>query len=612
MRICSFIGDMYRDYPSAIIKTLKKIATERGHIIDIFGNCAVPNENPLHNEGLKSILSIPPLSDYDGIILCSDTLNHAGISRDMLENLKSAEDIPPVVSIRSEEEGFYNIIPDNKRILYEITKYVIGECKSSDIGFVMGRDDLVDSHERRAGFEQAMEEAGYKVSEDMVFHGNYWVDQGPETADFFIREDKSLPRAIICSNDYMAIALIDELLLRGYRIPEDTMITGVDNQPGTNNRIPSLTTFEISAEYLSTHAMDSLEKIVGGCEIDHNILVSGKLLVRESTGGVTERNVNEAYLKIDTMQKEYYHKTFSFVMLSADYEDALSYKDCVHLTLESIRSNYQMFDRCFIISYLENNRALEGYYDDEGIHVNKILFSENELMPVQYIDSRIGIRIFLPIFYKNEVYGYAVLECCSGSTEEFFDEKLEFTLMLMGQTINRLRLYSKLFEFEDVMEMYIRDTLTGLYNRRGFENRVSDIFRNTDLAETGIAVASIDMDGLKAINDTYGHSAGDDAIKTIAMAINASLNEDEFAARMGGDEFEAVLKIDTRERIGTFIRTLRSQIESANKRKKTAYELSASLGICIVPEWSALMDSMNKADKAMYIEKNLKKRSAQR
>ena len=56
-----------------------------------------------------------------------------------------------------------------------------------------------------------------------------------------------------------------------------------------------------------------------------------------------------------------------------------------------------------------------------------------------------------------------------------------------------------------------------------------------------IAVVSIDMDDLKIINDTYGHNAGDDAIKETAQCIDESLNKGEFVARMGGDEFEAVL-----------------------------------------------------------------------
>ena len=105
MKICAFIGDMLRDYSSNLILTLRNCAIERGHRIDVFGNCSVPSENPLHAEGLKKILSLPNYSDYDGIILCSDTLHHAGLNNELLENLTSASELPPVVSIRAEESG---------------------------------------------------------------------------------------------------------------------------------------------------------------------------------------------------------------------------------------------------------------------------------------------------------------------------------------------------------------------------------------------------------------------------------------------------------------------------------------------------------------------------
>ena len=606
MRICAFIGDMYRDYSSAIIKRLQTRAVENGHRIDIFGNCAVPSDNPLHAEGLKSILNIPPLKTYDGIILCSDTLHHAGLNRELLDNLMSATDIPPVISIRCDEEGFYNIVPDNRQLLYEITKHVLDVTEGGDIGFVTGRDDLVDSSERRAGFEDAMHEAGFEVKEDMIFHGNYWIDQGPITADFFIREDKSLPTAIICSNDYMAIGLIDELVERGYSIPQDVMITGVDNLPFSLSHIPSVTTSNISEEYLVDTAIECLEKISRGEEVDFYITVPGQLIIRESTIGKTERDLGAAYHKLDLIQKAYYDQTLAFVRLSSDYQDVMSKDNCVNLTLESI-ANLGLFKKVFLCTYGENDRSVIGMFDEK--HLNKscnIPFDKEDLLPKEYNKDFAGIRIYLPVHFKNEVYGYAVLEM-DNEVEGFFDERLEFMLLLFGQTLNRLQLYSKLFEVSDVMDLYIRDALTGIFNRRGFEKNISNILDRKKEEDIKIAVASIDMDDLKSINDDYGHSAGDDAIRAIANCITKSLNKHEFAARMGGDEFEAVLFIDNPGRIGQFIRSFRTEMKNANKKIKEGYTLSASIGTAEVDSWETLMESMNKADKIMYVEKKTKK-----
>ena len=115
------------------------------------------------------------------------------------------------------------------------------------------------------------------------------------------------------------------------------------------------------------------------------------------------------------------------------------------------------------------------------------------------------------------------------------------------------------------------------------------------------------MDGLKYINDTFGHSAGDEAIKSISACIAKAVDKNEIAARMGGDEFEVVLVLDNPGRIGQFIRTLRNLIKKENSATERPYLLSASIGTCELTDWADLLECMNKADKAMYLEKKTKK-----
>ena len=138
MKICVFIGDMYRDYSLSIIKHLDYYAREKGHRIDVFGTCSITTSNPLHIIGFKSILNLPPIHEYDGIILCYDTLIHEGMAKDLVEELMTDTEAPPVVCIRAEIPGFYNVLPNNRGLMHEIAQYVISMCKSDDIGFVTG------------------------------------------------------------------------------------------------------------------------------------------------------------------------------------------------------------------------------------------------------------------------------------------------------------------------------------------------------------------------------------------------------------------------------------------------------------------------------------------
>lgn len=607
MKICAFIGDMYRDYSAAIILALQMRAKEHGHQISIFGNCSVPNENPLHAEGLKSILMLPDLNEYDGIILCSDTLNHAGLSKELVDNLVSSENLPPVVNIRSDETGFYNVVPDNRQIMHDVAEHVISKLKTNDIGFVTGRDDLADSTERLSGFVDAIHEAGFEVREDLIFHGNYWIDQGPQQADFFIRPDNTLPKAIICSNDYMALALMDELIYRGFSIPGDTMMTGIDNFETSEVHIPSLTTSDIAEDILADTAIDTLERIVSGEEVDFYINVPGRLIPRESTdAAMSNRDIYEGYRELAFVKKTNTDRTRSFILLNTEYEDALSYDTSVGLTLESLK-DLKQFTSVYLCEFKENNRELVGYFSDGGDCVRcNIPFTNSELLPEQYLQKDHIIRLYLPVHYKNEVYGYCICDLDSES-EQFIDERLEYILVLFSQSLNRMQLYNRLFEVEDIMDLYVKDSLTGLYNRRGFERDISALFENGVSKKHPLSVASIDMDGLKYINDTFGHSEGDTAIKVISECIVKALNPNEFAARMGGDEFEAVLILDNPGRVGQFIRTLRANIKDANTNSDKEYSYSASIGTSEVSEWSNLLEAMNKADKAMYLEKKAKK-----
>ena len=609
MKICVFIGDMYRDYSLSIIKNLDKCAKEKGHKIEVFGTCSITTSNPLHIIGFKSILSLPPVRDYDAVIMCYDTLIHENMAKDLVEELLTDTEVPPVVCLRAEISGFYNVLPDNRKMMYEIAKYVISKCRTGEIGFVTGMDELADSHERILGFKDAMEEAGYEVNEDKFFHGNYWITQGPEMADHFIKEDGSLPEAIICSNDYEAIAICNELIQRGYSIPADTMISGVDNAIESETHVPSITTIEMSEVDFVDAAMNILETLERGEEPESSVTLPARLIPRESTGkeekdrdtykALCEQNVASS-VSMDDMRE--------FVVINALFEGALTKEDLIKVSLDEFKK-VDSVKSCFFFRYRENDRALVGYFHDKGENViGDVPFPNDRLLPdcVMVYDER--TLVYFSLAYKNEIYGYVVL-AVDTEMPNYINFKIEYLLSQVGENINKLELYSKLFGISDVMSLYIRDPLTGVLNRRGYEQKLSGLFDDNGNAYKELAIVSIDMDGLKYINDNFGHNAGDEAIKEMANIIDSSLNPGEFVARMGGDEFVAILILSEVGRIGKLIRNVRKQIKSINQSDKYEFELDASIGTCELTKWHDVADCMNKADKAMYLDKRAKNKT---
>ena len=608
MKICLFIGDMYRDFALSIIENVDRYARQ-GRRVDVFGMCSVSSSNPLHVNGMKSILSLPDVHDYDGVIICYDTLIHEQIGADLVEDLLADMEAPPVVSIRASIPGFYNIIPDNRDLMYKVAKHVISKCKTGDIGFVTGMDELEDSYERREGFEKAMKEAGYTVSEDKIFHGDYWIRLGRQMADFYIKEDGTLPEAIICSNDYEAISLSNELIQRGYRIPEDTMVSGVDNTVESAEHVPSITTTEISNETLVDTAIKIIEDVIAGNKPELNTYIPGNLILRESTGDLqVVRDVYRALCLQNVASSVTMDDGRDFVVINGLFEGALTKEELIKVTLDRFR-NIESVGSIYLVRYAEDCRLLVGYYSDKGEDkIGDVKFPTDKLLPDGMENDDKGTRIHLPITYKNEAYGYALL-VVDTDIQNFINFKIEYILTQVAQNINKLELYSKLSGVADIMTLYIQDPLTGINNRRGFEKRISEMFDDEGKRLKDIAIVSIDMDELKYINDTFGHNVGDEAIKETANCINSALKSGEFVARMGGDEFAVVLIITDSVRLGKFIRDVRNNIREINKTGKYPFELSSSIGTCEVTDWHGLTDAMKKADKAMYLEKKAKKKN---
>lgn len=158
-----------------------------------------------------------------------------------------------------------------------------------------------------------------------------------------------------------------------------------------------------------------------------------------------------------------------------------------------------------------------------------------------------------------------------------------------------------------LMQIYMKDLLTGLYNRNGFYQEVERLLEMAE--DMFLSVISMDMDGLKQINDTYGHAEGDEALRSLGSIIRSSLKH-ELAARIGGDEFLiAFAGREVEERTEEIIRCIKQGIREYNAVSGKTYEIHASIGAysdCIRDH--TLDHFLKKADDLMYARKTLHKK----
>jgi len=162
-----------------------------------------------------------------------------------------------------------------------------------------------------------------------------------------------------------------------------------------------------------------------------------------------------------------------------------------------------------------------------------------------------------------------------------------------------------------VEKISIRDELTQLYNRRGFFEAAQKHIKFLKRHNVGFFLLYIDLDGLKKINDVYGHQDGDLAIKETAEILRGALRETDIIARLGGDEFTVVIsKVEPPNYECIFNRIEQKRIEK-NKELNKPWQIEMSIGNIYVSaeDEQDLTELMNKADTMLYKEKHSKKKA---
>ncbi|MGV1101044.1 sensor domain-containing diguanylate cyclase [Thiovibrio sp. JS02] len=207
---------------------------------------------------------------------------------------------------------------------------------------------------------------------------------------------------------------------------------------------------------------------------------------------------------------------------------------------------------------------------------------------------------------QGELLGVFTLYPKAGQGHSERAEKIFLAVAnLIAGIIERKQLEDKL------RDISISDELTGLFNRRGFRTLAQQELDLAQRQQTRMAVFYIDLDGLKQINDRFGHNAGDQAIKDTAEILKETFRAADVIARIGGDEFAVFGSFSPETGSSDALRQrLAERIRLFNDRKERRYAVSCSVGVAhVVPGGRGGLDEvLSRADSAMYEEK-MKKRS---
>lgn len=238
-------------------------------------------------------------------------------------------------------------------------------------------------------------------------------------------------------------------------------------------------------------------------------------------------------------------------------------------------------------------------------------FADNPLVTA---DPKIRFYAGVPLIETNN-YALGTLCVIDRQPRDISVDQLAALQALARQITGKfeLRRISLLLESknEEFRNLSLTDELTGLYDRRGFMFHAEQqlkIFRSRR-ADYGLWVMMVDIDGLKAINDNYGHAEGSFVINKVGELLRKIFRGADIAARLGGDEF-VVLIINALDEVKELVhKRLALQLAALNAHISKPYPISISYGMVSISfdDKTSIEEMMEKADDAMYENKRSKK-----
>lgn len=221
---------------------------------------------------------------------------------------------------------------------------------------------------------------------------------------------------------------------------------------------------------------------------------------------------------------------------------------------------------------------------------------------------QVGLRSMIVMPLKHQGITVGVLKAMSAQPNQF--KQPEVTLLGMLSDIVAAAMYfSVKYDVDNLFVKATHDGMTGLANRALFMDRLRSAVACASREESPSGVLMIDMDGLKEINDTYGHRIGDAAIVEFSNRLKKVTRGTDTAARLGGDEFGVLLSpLDSLSGIDSAVRRIGSAISQPFIFEDKPYRLNASIGSALIPTDGSEPDELLEvADQRMYAIKRSRK-----
>lgn len=644
--ISDFLSSEYSDN---LVKGLTTYCSENDIEAFLFPIGDLHKDNPdNYNYQFSSITSLITSENLDGLVVAAGTLMHNMLKKDFTDYLKRFAPVQ-LLNIAAELPRIPSLVVDCKQAFESLIQYLIDVQGCRRFGFMGVESQSEEVALRTKIFRDVLKRNNIKFDEKYFWKTNFSYTSAYVLLNNHRKTYGSIDLdAIISLNDDTAYACIDYCTTRmNMRVPEDIVITGFDNLQRASFSNPTLTSVNQQIEYLSYSGAQALHQKIRGKVIPLRQTIRARTILRQSTAKDKKAQSNlegNSYITVDQRTGKDFTNSFSVsewytrrseILQAANFYSEMNntvlIDDLCPVITNSLRgfglqaAAVVVYDNPIEMpNYFEKfplprkARVLAGFDYQAGFNAinfeKPYYFNPNEVMfPKELMWFPPCGTIVTSLFTYRTHYGYLLLRLNNYDAGVYE--------LIQKAISNQLKAS---FEYEKVCEQQAKmkrqnkkldliantDELTGLRNRRGFMDLGQQALNLSKEMDQNGLVVFCDMDGLKKINDTFGHESGDVAIRAQAQILNKAFRTNDILGRLGGDEFALICPGLTEDRLSEIKTHVEKACKEWKKETKSKFDLSISMGSISYPtknDGYNMATLLARADNCLYMEKRAKK-----
>lgn len=573
--------------------------------------------------------------NLDVLIVLSTTQLITVTKEELLEQFASWNPIP-IVSIGEKIEGYSSVTVKGREAFTELIIHLITRHKCKKIVLITFPPTSEDVKVRKEAFESLVKE--YNLEEtSSIKYLSYNEANSDLVLESYFRTNDDLPDAFVCTDDVLAIKVLDYLEKAHVQVPQEVIVTGFDDTIDSATYMPSITSVNQNLFNQGYEAAKQAYKLLTNPSDISYIELPCQTRYRQSCGCIEKGNMFWDYTdgegqhvprKADfyLQDKRHYKTLISYLgmvrqflqdintTIAVDIFKQKLKNHLVQLGIESFAlcmythpvvhysvSEFQIPSKAFLFMAYDIAENYTCFKNDIGFDLSENILPEE----VPYNDRK--ERVIFPIYNAEIVYGYAVLDPGLADMQVYatlFGAISSSLASVIHYSVKQVETEQLKKKAEQLTDFSYTDDLTGIMNRRAFSFYGNILLQNLREKGEDALIIMADMDGLKNINDTFGHAAGDRAIKMEAQILKKVFRSSDIVARLGGDEFAIIatgLTVDDYEKTKERILHVSKKM---NEDCEESFEVSVSLGLV---EWNHKTDTLEevleKADKLLYQSK---------